>query len=235
MASYVLIPGADGRAWYWYRLAPLLEARGHSVVSVDLPVADGSAGYEEYVEAAMQPIAERRTDLILVAQSLGGFIAPIIATQLPVAQIILLNAMVPRPGESANDWWENTGQQKARVEYYARQGLELPAKFDVFEAFFHDAPPGVLDKARSEGEQAANFDTLFSQPWPLKGWPDVPTRFLQGRDDRFFPLEFQRRTVRERLGIAVEELPGGHLLALSQPAALAERLEASTVMADRID
>ena len=49
-------------------------------------------------------------------------------------------------------------------------------------------------------------------------------RFLQGRDDRFFPLEFQRRVVADRLGIPVEELPGGHLIALSQPKVLADAL-----------
>ncbi len=31
---------------------------------------------------------------------------------------------------------------------------------------------------------------------------------------RFFPLEFQRRIVAERLGGQVQELPGGHLVAL---------------------
>ncbi len=68
--------------------------------------------------------------------------------------------------------------------------------------------------------------TPFAKPWPLQKWPDVPTRFLQGRDDRFFPLEFQRRVVRERLGIPVDEIPGGHLVALSRPHELASALEA---------
>lgn len=53
----------------------------------------------------------------------------------------------------------------------------------------------------------------------------MPTRFLQGRDDRFFPVEFQRRVVRERLGIAPDEMDGGHLVALSRPRELADRLE----------
>jgi pimeloyl-ACP methyl ester carboxylesterase len=53
----------------------------------------------------------------------------------------------------------------------------------------------------------------------------VPTRILQGRDDRFFPVDFQRRVVQDRLGITPEEVPGGHLLAVSQPKELASRLE----------
>ena len=54
----------------------------------------------------------------------------------------------------------------------------------------------------------------------------MPTRFLQSRDDRFFPVEFQRRVVEERLGITPDEIAGGHLVALSRPKELADRLEA---------
>ncbi len=34
---------------------------------------------------------------------------------------------------------------------------------------------------------------------------------MHGSDDRLFPLEFQRRVVRDRLGIDVDAMPGGHL------------------------
>lgn len=52
----------------------------------------------------------------------------------------------------------------------------------------------------------------------------MPTRFLAARDDRLFPLDFQRRVVAERLGIEVEVTPGGHLNALTQPVAIARLL-----------
>jgi pimeloyl-ACP methyl ester carboxylesterase len=68
--------------------------------------------------------------------------------------------------------------------------------------------------------------TPFEKPWPRAAWPDIPTRFLQGRDDRFLPLEFQRRVVAERIGIEADEMPGGHAVALSRPVELAERLDA---------
>ena len=53
-----------------------------------------------------------------------------------------------------------------------------------------------------------------------------PTRVLIGRDDRFFPVDFQRRVVRARLGLGIDEIPGGHLVALSNPVELATRLDA---------
>lgn len=224
MATFVLIPGADGRAWYWHRLIPLLDQRGQQAIAVELPVSDASAGFDRYTAAVVDAIGDRKSDLILVAQSLAGFIAPLVAERVPVRGIVLLNAMVPKSGETAGAWWDNTGQGAARAKYYEQSGLQMPEQFDVFEAFFHDAPPDVLAAAMAIGEQPSRFDRLFAEPWPLESWPDVPTRVLQGRDDRFFPLAFQERVVEERLGIPVEVLPGGHLLALSRPVELADSL-----------
>jgi pimeloyl-ACP methyl ester carboxylesterase len=65
----------------------------------------------------------------------------------------------------------------------------------------------------------------MEQPWPLAPWPDVATRVLAGRDDRLFPAAFQRRVARERPGINADEIEGGHLVALSHPQELADRLD----------
>jgi pimeloyl-ACP methyl ester carboxylesterase len=52
----------------------------------------------------------------------------------------------------------------------------------------------------------------------------VPTRVLAGRDDRFFPLEFQRQVARDRLRREVDVVSGGHLVALAHPAELTDQL-----------
>jgi pimeloyl-ACP methyl ester carboxylesterase len=71
----------------------------------------------------------------------------------------------------------------------------------------------------------AQSATPFAEPWPGRGWPDVPTRFLLCRNDRFFPPEFLRRVVKDRLGITPDEMDSGHLPALSHPTELTDRLE----------
>jgi pimeloyl-ACP methyl ester carboxylesterase len=220
-ATFVLVPGAGGSAWYWHRLVPRLRERGHDVVAVDLPAADDAAGFVEYADVVVEAIGER-TGLVLVAQSLGGFTAPLVCDRVPVELLVLLNAMVPAPGESAGQWWENTGQDAARTAAAARAG-RVAGDFDPLVDFFHDVPPEVTAEALRLGEPPQS-GTPFERPSPLARWPEVPTRFLQSREDRFFPLEFQQRVVRERLGIAVDEMPGGHLPALSQPDELARRL-----------
>jgi len=94
----------------------------------------------------------------------------------------------------------------------------------VKEIFFHDVPPDVTAEAFRRGEKEQS-NTPMNEPWPLRKWPDVPTRFLLCRQDRFFPADFMRRVVRERLGITPDEMDSGHLPALSQPKELVERLE----------
>lgn len=227
-SSYVLIPGAGGQAWYWHRLVAELRRRGRSALAVDLPAGDDTAGLAEYVQAVVTAVGDR-TGLVVVAQSMGGITAPLICERVPVELLVLLNAMVPNPGETPGDWWANTGHGSARAAMAARDGRPL-GDSTMFEDFFHDVPAEVRAEAVERGDPAQS-GTPFGQPWPAAKWPDVPTRFLQGRDDRFFPIEFQRRVVAERLGIGrsgveVDEMPGGHLVALSRPVELADRLEA---------
>ncbi|MGW3625365.1 alpha/beta fold hydrolase [Streptomyces sp. NPDC000880] len=225
MTTYVLIPGADGHAWYWHRVVPMLRERGHDVIAVDLP-SDNTAGLAEHVDAVIGAIGDKASapgpGPVLVAQSLAGFIAPLVCERTPVEQLILVNPMIPAPGESAGEWWDNTGRAEAAKAFAAEEGRDPDAGFHLIVDFFHDVPQDVTDEAMS-GEASGPSEALFAEPWPLQTWPDVPTRLLQGRDDRFFPLAFQRRIAAERLqGVPVEDLPGGHLVALSRPLELAD-------------
>jgi pimeloyl-ACP methyl ester carboxylesterase len=230
VATYVLIPGAGGQAWYWHRLAPELRERGNDVVAVDLPADDDTAGLSEYADIVQDAIGDR-TGLVVVAQSMGGFTAPIVCERVQVELLVLLNAMIPTPGEVPNDWWEVTGFASARAAQAQRDGRSLDDDPDLLDAFFHDVPADVTADAMRRGAPDQS-STPFALPWPLERWPDVPTRVLQGRDDRFFPVDYQRAIAEDRLGITPDEMPGGHLVALSRPAELAERLEAYRMALD---
>jgi pimeloyl-ACP methyl ester carboxylesterase len=221
--AYVLVPGAGGAAWVWHRLVAELERRGRTAVAVDLPAADDEAGLAAYADAVVAAAAGLPR-VVLVALSMGGLTAPLVCDRLPVVALVLVNAMVPRPGETGGDWWTATGHAEAYAGA-ARADGRTP---DGFEDFFHDAPDDVRADALAH-EEAQQSDRPFTEPWPLAAWPDVPTVVLAGRDERFFPAAFQRDVARERLGLDVEELPGGHLLPLTRPGELADRLEALQV------
>jgi pimeloyl-ACP methyl ester carboxylesterase len=223
-ATYGLIPGAGGDAWYWHLVVPRLQERGNDAVAITLPADDDSAGWTAYADTIVDSIAER-TGVILVAQSLAGFSAPLVCERIRVELLVLLNAMIPEPGETGADWWSNTGQPEAMHAHMAALGLPPEAADDDTIVYFHDVPPQVRAEAFGRGEPGQSW-TPMTQAWPLDAWPDVPTRVLVGRDDRLFPADFQRRVARERLAIEADEIAGGHLVTLSRPAELVERLEA---------
>ena len=219
MSTFVLIPGAGGAASFWYRVVPLLEAAGHEAIAVDLPGADESAGLPEYTGLVAAAIGSRR-DVVLVAQSMGAFTAPMVCARVPVDLLVLLNAMIPRPGETPGQWWGNTGSEEAQVAA-ARDG-GYPAEIDLESYFLHDLPAEVIASGQVSGQPEA--DIAFGQPCAIDRWPLVPTQIISGRDDRLFPLEFQRRVAKDRLGLDADVIPGGHLAALSYPAELTAQL-----------
>jgi pimeloyl-ACP methyl ester carboxylesterase len=224
--TFILIPGAGGSAWYWHLVAPKLRQRGHEAVPVSLPAADDAAGLPEYAAAVVRAIGDREPQrIVLVAQSLAGFIVPLVCKIVPVALIVLLNAMIPEPGETPGNWWKNTRHDAAKRKQNRRDGRPVDAPFDPLVDFFHDVPQRVIDEAWAQGEPRQS-DAVFASRCGFESWPEVPTRVLIGRDDRFLPADFQRRVARDRLGISVDEMTGGHLVALSQPEELAERLDA---------
>lgn len=181
MATYVLVPGADGTAWYWHLVAPLLRERGHAVVTLDLPSHD-TASLDDFAEAITAAVhaavpdgsAGPEAPLVVVGQSLGGFSAPLVCGPLPVDRLVLVNAMVPAPGESAGEWWGNVGQAEAREQYaevLGRTGTD--AEFDPRTDFFHDVPDALTEEAFAG-----------SRPGRRPGCSRSPGRWPRGRTCR---------------------------------------------------
>lgn len=219
MSTYLLIPGAGGAAWYWHRVVPLLQEAGHEAIAVDLPADDEAAGLPEYTDLVATAIGDRR-DVVIVAQSLGGFTAPLVAAKVPVRAVVLVNAMIPWPGETPGAWWDNTGQAQA-----SRAAAELggySTEFDPAAYFLHDVPPEVV--AAGEQHQRPEADAVFGSVCDFGSWPPIDIRVVAGAEDRFFPVEFQRTVARDRLTLEADVLPGGHLIALARPGPLADYL-----------
>ena len=217
--SFVLVPGAGGMAWYWHRVSPLLEQKRNEAIAVDLPGDDENMGLNDYTEIVVRAIGDR-SDVVLVAQSLGGFTAPLVCAQASVRLLIFVNAMIPKPGETAGTWSENTRAVSARVAAAQEGGYR--ADFDLPTYFLHDVPEAVLRDGPSTPRPQA--ETIFEEPCRFERWPPMPIRVIASADDRFFPIDFQRRVARDRLKMDPQVLPGGHLVALSNPSGLADLL-----------
>ena len=107
--TFVLVHGAADQAASWDDVAAALRGRGHDVVAVDLPCEDDSAGLEQYTDTVVEAIGPGRDDVVVVGHSLGGYTATLVADRVAAEMLVLVSAMVPRPGETPMEFWAETG------------------------------------------------------------------------------------------------------------------------------
>jgi pimeloyl-ACP methyl ester carboxylesterase len=212
MATYALIHGGGDVGWYWHLVERELRGRGHATVAPDLPIEDPDAMLEDHARSVLDAIdgLPPGDELVVVAHSAGGYVAPIVAERARANRLILIAAMIPRPGESADEMFSATGWR-----------MPLTDDSSDLNVFYHDVDTALAAEAMSRARRDAGAD----EPWPLDGWPDVRTHFIVCRNDRFFDAGWLRNVVRDRLGIEPDEIESGHTPALSHPTELVELME----------
>lgn len=179
MTTFALIHGAGDSGWYWHLVEPALRERGYDVVAPDLP-ADESANLQTYADTVIEAIGDR-TGVVVVAQSFGAFTAPLVSDRIQTVLLVLVAAMIPAPGEPPDDWWANTGYAPV---------ADVPQD-DVIATYYHDVSPELAAEALRRGREHPS-GRAGREPWPLRTWPDVPTRVLLCREDRLFAPSFLR-------------------------------------------
>ena len=184
--------GAVGAAWDWHLVSAELRERGHDPVAVDLPSDEESAGWWEYADEVVHAVGDR-SDVVVVAHSLGGFTAPLVCVRIPVDLLVLVAAMIPAPGELLADWWANTAYEGARTTTSSTTTSLLVSR------------RGEAARTR-RGRQG---DAGAVAPRSLAGHAD---EVLLCRDDRMFGATWARRHARERLGVDADEMDGGHYI-----------------------
>jgi pimeloyl-ACP methyl ester carboxylesterase len=221
MSVFGLVHGAWHGAWVWERLAPELEVRGHHPVAVELPSDDTDKGLDDYACAVADALGDA-DDVVLVGHSLGGLTVPLVPALRPVARIVLVAALVPRPGQSLIDQLRgedrgillpgNAGRSTDEDKRTAWTDAAV-----AIDALFHDALP--VDAAAAFARLRPQAARSQVEPTPLRTWPDVPTEYLVCAQDRMIDPDYQRRQK-----FTQRTLASGHSPMLSHPLELARLL-----------
>ena len=107
--TYILVHGAWHGAWCWYKVVPLLEAKGHKVIAIDLPghgkdtTNPTNITLDDYVNKVVAVANEQTGQVILVGHSSGGVVISQAAEELglhKIATLVYLDAFIPKDGES---------------------------------------------------------------------------------------------------------------------------------------
>lgn len=228
LTTFALVHGAWHGSWCWERVTPLLEERGHRVVTVDLPCEDPNSTFETYADVVVSALDSDEADgVVLVGHSLAGQTIPLVADRQRVRKLIYLCALIPIPGSSLAEQLA-LEDDTLLPEYlsglqFDEEGRALWVDERVARRVFYGDC--------SAGDAKAAFERLRPQamtpqtrPCPLSDYPSVNSTYVVCSEDRIANPDRGRKVARDRLGAELVELPGGHSPFISRPRALAELL-----------
>jgi pimeloyl-ACP methyl ester carboxylesterase len=228
MAVFLLLHGACHGGWCWDAVAASLRERGHRSVAPDLPCEDLTAGPSQYADAALDSLDGTRPDeVVVVAHSLGGLTAPVLARRLPVRRMVFVAGIVGAPGHSLEQLADVDDDRDGPLD---SDDIETDAehrfRFSAAGAqrlLFHDCEPATAAAAASRLRFQRSLWTAVAD---FDAWPDVETVSVVCTQDRVVNPAWSERVARERLGVEPVRLDSGHSPWLSRPAELTDVITA---------
>jgi pimeloyl-ACP methyl ester carboxylesterase len=97
--TIILVHGAFADGASWDKVIPLLEAKGHKVVAVHLPLSS----LADDVGVTRRAIGSQNGPIVLVGHSWGGMVISMAGTDAKVKSLVYVSAFMPSEGESASD------------------------------------------------------------------------------------------------------------------------------------
>lgn len=226
--TYVLVHGAWADEHAWDAVKPLLETKGHRVLTVNLPGhgADntpvGQITLQSYVDAVVNTINKQEGKVILVGHSMAGIVVSQVAEKIPqkIRCIVYVAAYLPVNQEdllsiSKKDSVSLIG---TNLEFSPDYSTAAIKKDVLVPAIAADCPAAVQEavvkyhKAEPTGPLGEKV-TLSTEKFGK-----VKKYYIETTDDKAVGNPLQRQMVLKNGGIKkVFTLHTGHLPFLAQP------------------
>ncbi len=229
MTTFALLHGAWHGGWCWRPLVAEIERRGHRAVAVDFPAEDPAAGAAHCADLVVSALLGVDDEVTVVAHSMGGLVAPLVAERRPVRRVVFLAGLLPLIGSSFDEQMVAAGRgqillpglRPGQVDH--GDGSSSWADRDrAIAKMYPDAPRELaLDMA---GRLRRQYWTVMSEVTPLAAWPDVDYTSIVCADDAVVSAVWGRQVFRDRFHRQALELPGDHSPYLTRPAQLADLL-----------
>lgn len=231
--TFVLIAGAWHGAWCWQRLTPLLTARGHRVLTPELPGTGGdrggaaSATLESWAQSLAQCVAAE-TSPVLVGHSRAGIVISRAAELVPerIERLVYLAAYLLPAGETMAAVARADRDSLVPANMIAASsGITCTLRPQIVrEAFYGDCDPetAALAEAQLSPEPLKPLVTALKISDTRFG--AVSRAYIECTRDRTLTLGAQRRMQAVLPCAPVITLESDHSPFLSHPRELAEVL-----------
>jgi pimeloyl-ACP methyl ester carboxylesterase len=226
--TFLVCHGAWSAGWAWKKMHPLMRAAGHLLLTPSytglgerVHLANPSVDLETHIQDVLNVITyEDLRDIVLLGHSYGGMVATGVADRArdKIAQLVYLDAFVPREGQSLFDLNE-AGRQPMRDLAKSGDGWRVPPNPTP-----PDTPPDDLEwlTARRVDMPIKCFETKLSL---RNGEPSSPRSYIYCT--RTTPADtfgqFARRA-RSEPGWRYFEIDASHNPHITAPHALLELL-----------
>ncbi len=235
MRTFVLIAGAWHGEWCWSRLTPLLEARGHRVIALELPGTGDSpadpakVSFESWSRSVAEFVMTREEPVVLVGHSRGGAVISRVAeiTQQNVFRLVYLAAYLLPPGGSvaAAARADESSLIPANM-IAADSGVTCTLRPEIIrEAFYGDCDDETFEFARAR----LSAEPLRTLAAGVKTTPErfgtVPRAYIECTRDRTISIAAQRAMQAALPCSPVFTLESDHSPFLSHPRELAGLLD----------
>ena len=225
MTTFVVAHGAWSSAWVWKKMRPLLRAAGHEIWTPSYTglgerahLANPAIDLDTHIKDVVGVLEmEDLSDVVLVGHSYGGMVATGVAdrARARIAQLVYLDAFVPRDGQSVLDLQSPEARSRMRDLVQAKgDGWRIPP---------NPMPPDTpeADVAWASGRRFPQPVKTFEQPLRLTSQAAPPARTYiyckrNAPGDVF--RQFAERAQRE--GWRLFEMDSSHNPHVTQPEAL---------------
>jgi pimeloyl-ACP methyl ester carboxylesterase len=226
----VIVHGAlvDGSGWR--AVYDILTKDGFHVTIVQEPLTS----LAEDVDATKRVLDQQTGPVVLVGHSYGGSVITEAGSDPKVSALVYVAALQPDKGEASGQVMSKFAAPNDAMRMATNRATPEkkyfyipPAKFR--ETYAADVPePQAQFMADSEQQLAQK---AMGAPLSVAAWRNKPSYAILTTQDRVIAPELQR-WMYQRSGSKVTEVPASHAVFVSQPAAVAQVIEAAAKQAD---
>jgi pimeloyl-ACP methyl ester carboxylesterase len=222
--NIVLVHGAFADGAGWRGVYDELTRRGYVVSIVQNPLTS----FEDDVAATRRVLARQDGPAILVGHSYGGTVITEAGADPGVAGLVYVAAFAPEVGQSTLDQYEQVPPppnfqpdvQPDGFAYLRAETFRAGFAGDTTEAdarFLRDSQVPIAMKALEAKVSVA-------------AWRTKPSWYVVATEDGAIAPELLRSTA-ARIGAIATEVPGSHVVFLTQPKAVADVIQAAATRA----
>jgi pimeloyl-ACP methyl ester carboxylesterase len=230
--TFVLIHGAFHGGWCWEKLAPLLSACGHRVITPDLPgMGNDNTQHEQITLASTADfvaniVRTQSAPVVLVGHSMGGTVIAEVAERMPehILGLVFVTAVLRIAGSTV------TTRGAAPPMTVSADGHSMVCDAGgALERFYNTTDPALADAAISRLRPQPVATMVAPRSATLERFGRLQRAFVECTQDRAISLEDQRSMQAALPCETVFTLETDHSPFLCAPDRLAECLLAAAV------